>query len=188
MLDIVVFGKACSENINDISKPGDKIEDCDESEMNNDIAKSKDYLLRNGDLSIADLRLEMQKTMQKHAGVFRNDELLEEGTKKMNELYKSFERTFIDDKTDLFNTEYIEMLELKNLLDNSLVTMHSANFRKESRGAHSHQDYPDRDDDNWLIHTIGDLNKGDVKISTRDVIMEVLDNEVEPVPLAKRVY
>jgi succinate dehydrogenase / fumarate reductase, flavoprotein subunit len=106
----------------------------------------------------------------------------------MNELYKSFERVSIDDKSDLFNTEYVEMLELKNLLDNSIVTMHSANFRKESRGAHSHEDYTERDDENWLVHTIADLNKGDVKISTRDVIKKVLDNEVEPVPLAKRVY
>ena len=80
------------------------------------------------------------------------------------------------------------MLELKNLLDNSIVTMHGANFRKESRGAHSHEDYPDRDDENWLIHTITKLNNGKVDISKRDVIMDVLDNEVSPVPLAKRVY
>ena len=94
----------------------------------------------------------------------------------------------VEDKSEIFNTEYIEMLELKNLIDNSLVTMHSANFRKESRGAHSHEDYQERDDDNWLFHTIADLKKGDVEISTRDVIREVLDNEVKTVPLAKRVY
>ena len=188
LLDIVVFGKACSENINDICKPGDIIEECDETEMKIDIEKSNNYLHRKGDVSVSDLRLEMQKTMQKHAGVFRNDKLLEEGTIKMNELYKLFDRTYIDDKSEIFNTEYIEMLELKNLIDNSLVTMHSANFRKESRGAHSHEDYQERDDDNWLFHTIADLKKGDVEISTRDVIREVLDNEVKTVPLAKRVY
>ena len=188
LLDIVVFGKACSENINETSKPGDLIEECDEAELNIDIDKNKNYLHKTGDLNVADVRLEMQKVMQKHAGVFRNDKLLQEGVEKMNEIYKSFENVSIDDKSDLFNTEYVEMLELKNLLDNSIVTMHSANFRKESRGAHSHEDYPERDDDNWLIHTIGDLNKGDVKISTRDVIRDVLDDEVESVPLAKRVY
>ena len=188
LLDIVVFGKACSENINEINKPGDLIEECDETELNIDIDKNKNYLHKTGDLNVADIRLEMQKVMQKHAGVFRNDKLLQEGVDKMNEIYKSFENVSIDDKSDLFNTEYVEMLELKNLLDNSIVTMHSANFRKESRGAHSHEDYPERDDDNWLIHTIGDLNKGDVIISTRDVIRDVLDDEVESVPLAKRVY
>ena len=91
----------------------------------------------------------------------------------MKKIYKDFEEVSIDDKTDIFNTEYVEMLELKNLLDNSIVTMESANFRKESRGAHSHEDYPERDDENWLVHTIGDLNNGDVKITTRDVIRTV---------------
>ena len=79
----------------------------------------------------------MQKIMQKHAGVFRNDKLLEEGVEKLNKLYKQFDQVSIDDKSRDFNTEYIEFLELKNLLDNSMATMHSANFRKESRGAFS---------------------------------------------------
>ncbi len=188
LLDIVVFGKACAENISEINKPGENIEACNISEMNLDIEKSLHKKFKKGTVNVSDVRLEMQKTMQKHAGVFRNDKLLAEGVKKMNEIYKQFDDVFIDDKSDLFNTEYVEMLELKNLLDNSIVTMHGANYRKESRGAHSHQDYPERDDENWLVHTITDLNNGDVKISTRDVIFEVLDDEVEPVPLAKRVY
>ena len=188
LLDIVVFGKACAENINEINKPGEKIEDCDIGEMNSDIERNLDYKIRLGDINMAEIRLKMQKVMQKHAGVFRNDKLLQEGVDELNQIYKDFDRVSIEDKTDIFNTEYIEMLELRNLLDNSLVTMHSANFRKESRGAHSHEDYPERDDENWLFHTIADLNGGDVKITTRDVIREVLDDEVEPVPLAKRVY
>ena len=188
LLDIVVFGKACSENISEICKPGDKIEECDIQQLNNDITTNKNYLSRKGDLNVADIRLEMQKTMQKHAGVFRNDKLLEEGVKKMSEIYKLFDRVSIDDKSNVFNTEYIEMLELKNLLDNSLITMYSANYRKESRGAHSHQDYPERDDKNWLSHTIAHLNNGNVILSKRNVIIKVLDDDVKAIPLAKRVY
>ena len=126
--------------------------------------------------------------MQKHAGVFRNDKLLQEGVNKLNELYKKFPDVSIDDKSDVFNTEFIEMLELKNLLDNAMATIHSANYRKESRGAHSHDDYPERNDDEWLVHTLAYLDGNTIDLKKRSVIREVLDNEVESVPLAKRVY
>ena len=190
LLDIVVFGKACAENISEINAPNESIEECDVSSLNTHIDKYQHLLHKKGDVNVSDLRLEMQKVMQKHAGVFRNDKLLKEGVEKMDSIYKSFDDVSIYDKSDIFNTEFIEMLELKNLLDNSLVTMHSANFRKESRGAHSHQDYPERDDDHWLFQTIAHLNQEDVSISTRNVIREVLNttDEIQPVPLAKRVY
>ena len=189
LLDIVVFGKACAENISQINNPGDPIEECESNSIDTFLEKYNHLLNKKGDVSVSDLRLEMQKIMQKHAGVFRNDKLLQEGVEKINEVYKNFAYVSIDDKSDVFNTEFIELLELKNLLDNSIVTMHSANFRKESRGAHSHEDYPERDDKNWLFHTIGHLKKDDVKISTRKVIRDVLDeSEITPVPLAKRVY
>ena len=188
LLDIVVFGKACAENISEINKPGEKIEDCD----NNSINKYNDYykslLLKDGDVNVSDVRLEMQKIMQKHAGVFRNDKLLQEGADKLDDLYKQFKYISIDDKSNLFNTEYIELLELKNLLDNSLATIHSANFRKESRGAHSHEDYPERNDEDWLVHTLAYLKNDTIQIDKRNVIREVLDDEVESVPLSKRVY
>jgi len=188
LLDIVVFGKACSENISERYKPGDSIEDYDKEELDKDINTYENYLYKNNGTNVSELRLEMQRVMQKHAGVFRNDKLLEEGVKKMNDLYKEFKNVSIDDKSRIFNTEYIELLELKNLLDNALVTMHSANYRKESRGAHSHQDYPERDDENWLKHTLAYIEDEKVKIDNRSVIRTVLNDEVEPVPLAKRVY
>ncbi len=188
LLDIVVFGKACAENINEMNKPGEKIEDNDKNEVKDYIDYYKNQLNKKGDVNVSDIRLEMQKIMQKHAGVFRNDKLLQEGVNKMNKLYKEFSNVSIDDKSDIFNTEFIEMLEVKNLLDNSMATIHSANFRKESRGAHSHEDYPERNDDEWLVHTLSYLKNDNIELGKRNVIREVLDDEVESVPLSKRVY
>ena len=188
LLDIVVFGKACAENISEIDNPGDSIDVGNIKKLYSDIDYYKNIMNKKGELSVSDIRLEMQQVMQTHAGVFRNDKLLQEGVEKMNEIYKKFQQVSIDDKSDVFNTEFIELLELKNLLDNAMATIHSANFRKESRGAHSHDDYPDRDDENWLIHTLAYLEENNIRLDTRNVIKEVLDDEVTPVPLAKRVY
>ena len=114
LLDIVVFGKACAENIAN----GDKYDanttsECDLDAMNDDIEKYCGYKSKTGKLGVADLRLEMQKVMQNHAGVFRNDKLLQSGVEKMEELYSRFPEVYIDDKSDDFNSEYVEMLELK---------------------------------------------------------------------------
>ena len=188
LLDIVVFGKACAENISKINNPGDKIEECDIFELHNILNNYFSLFEQKGDINVADLRLEMQKVMQQHAGVFRNSDSLKKGVEKMNEIYNNFNNVFISDKSNIFNTEFTELLELKNLLDNAIVTMNSANFRKESRGAHSHDDYPERDDKNWLVHTICRLNNNLVELSTRDVIKSTLNDEVDPIPLAKRVY
>lgn len=189
LLDIVVFGKACAENIMETYKHNEIIDDYDEETLEKDIDKYEYYLHKEGTMTVGTMRLKMQKIMQNYAGVFRNDENLKKGVEELTQLYDSFHEVGIQDKSRIFNTEYIELLELKNLLDNALVTMYSANFRKESRGAHSHEDYPERDDENWLIHSLGYLNSKDVSLKTRNVIRETLDEkEIHAIPLAKRVY
>ena len=188
LLDIVIFGKACAENISSLSKPGDPIDSCDNEALQNDIDKYQERFHKKGDISSGELRYEMQKIMQKHGGVFRNNQLLEEGVQKLNSIYKDYENVSLYDKHKEFNTEFIELVELENLLQNSLATLHSANFRKESRGAHSHDDYPERDDENWLVHTIAHLRDHKIHLSKRNVILQTLNDEVQPIPLAKRVY
>ena len=152
------------------------------------MAYNENYLHKTGGTNVSDLRLEMQTVMQKHAGVFRNDKLLKEGVEKMDNLYKEFENVSIDDKSKIFNTEYVELLELKNLLDNAVVTMHSANYRKESRGAHSHEDYPERDDENWLKHTLFWGDATDYKVTHRPVRMTTLSNQISVIQPQVRVY
>ena len=192
LLDIVVFGRACAENISEQNRPGDLVDEPDQHSLQQDIdTYYEKYTSSGGTVSVSELRMKMQEVMQKHAGVFRNTKSLEEGVNKMNEIYKMFDDVYITDKSYVFNTEIVELLELKNLLDNAIVTMHAADFRKESRGAHSHDDFTERDDEKWLVHTITKLSgnaENPVKLSTRDVIRTVLTGEVSPVPLAKRVY
>ena len=188
LLDIVVFGKACAENITNINKPGDIIENSKDYYVNNLIDKYSLYFHQKGEISVSELRLEMQKVMQKHAGVFRNTELLKEGVEKINSIYNNFENVSIIDKSNIFNTEFIEFLEFKNLLDNAIITMHSANYRKESRGAHSHDDYTERNDKEWLCHTLAYLKNNKVELSKRNVILKTLNDEIDPIPLAKRIY
>ena len=131
----------------------------------------------------------MQKTMQKHCGVFRNEEILREGIKKINEVCDSFNDISISDKSMIFNTDLVEALELENLIVQSKVTLTSAINRNESRGAHSREDFPERNDDDWLVHSLTWLNdKGNVVFDTRPVHLNTLTNHIQSIPPKKRVY
>lgn len=142
-----------------------------------------------GDVTAASIRLEMQHAMQRHAAVFRSSESLADGVERMDTIAAKMTKIGVKDKSLIWNTDLIEALELDNLIGQALVTIRSADQRQESRGAHAHEDWPERDDDNWMKHTIMRLderNKSD--LSYRGVVMNTLSNDVAPIPPAPRVY
>ena len=131
----------------------------------------------------------MQKTMQKHCGVFRNEGILKEGIKKIEEISKSFNEISISDRSMVFNTDLVEALELENLISQSKVTLTSAFNRKESRGAHAREDFSERDDKNWLAHSLVWLDEnGNIKFDTRPVHLNTLTNNIKTISPKKRVY
>ncbi len=142
-----------------------------------------------GGTPVARLREDLQKTMQLHAAVFRSSDSLNEGVGKMQRLWGGMSDVSLSDRSLIWNSDLMEALELDNLMGNAVVTMAGAAARHESRGAHAHDDFPDRDDLDWMKHTVAWCDEtGAVRLGYRPVRMQTLTNEVSVFPPKKRVY
>jgi succinate dehydrogenase / fumarate reductase flavoprotein subunit len=189
LLDIVVFGRAAALRTAQIVKPGQAHKPLATSVDDKALARFDRVRNAKGKLKTGEIRLAMQKVMQEDCAVFRTAETLENGRRKIDDIAGSVKDLVVNDRSLIWNSDLVEALELENLIAQAKVSIYSAVNRKESRGAHAREDFPDRDDKNWMVHTVAWLgDDGTVKLGTRPVHMHTLSNEVQVFPPKARVY
>lgn len=188
LLDLVVFGRAAAQRCLELIKHNTRHSTLSDNICAKAISRFDRIRHANGSEKTAAIRLQMQKTMQNHASVFRTGDILHKGITKLEGIRESFADVKIDDPSLIWNTDLVETLELDNLLDQAYATMVSAFNRKESRGGHAREDYPERDDENWLKHSLLWLTDNKTKIDYRPVHMHTLTDEVDVILPKKRVY
>ncbi|MDH7975107.1 succinate dehydrogenase flavoprotein subunit [Sphingomonas sp. AR_OL41] len=193
LIDLVVFGRATGLRLKDTLKPGTSHNALPKGSEELALGRLDHFRNAKGGSPTAAIRLEMQRTMQKHCAVFRDNALLGEGQTKIAATYQRMADVDVQDRSLIWNTDLVETLELDNLISQAVVTMESAANRKESRGAHVNEDYPDRDDVNWMKHSTATFTGwggtgGKVELGTRPVHDYTLTDEAEYIKPKKRVY
>ncbi|BCA64081.1 fumarate reductase [Sphingomonas sp. HMP9] len=193
LIDLVVFGRATGLRIKDTLKPGTAHAPLPKGSEDLALTRLDHFRNASGGSPTAQIRLDMQQTMQKHCAVFRDTELLNQGVEKMAGIYNRMTDVGVKDRSMIWNTDLVETMELDNLIGQAVVTMNSAANRTESRGAHMHEDFPERDDANWMKHTITTFDGwggkgGETKIDFRPVHDYTLTDDVDYIKPKKRVY
>ena len=189
LIDLVVFGRASALRCSETVSPGKIAETLPKDAGLNSIERLDKFRNSKGSTPTSVLRLNMQRTMQNNCAVFRTQEILEEGRDLISKVFNDLDDIGIKDRSLIWNTDLIEALEFDNMIGQAMVTMAGAEQRKESRGSHAREDFPDRDDDNWMKHTLAWLSEsGEIKIDYRSVHERTLTNDVAYIPPKERVY
>jgi succinate dehydrogenase / fumarate reductase flavoprotein subunit len=189
LLDLVVFGRAAAMHCAATMTPDALHAPLPNSASDGVVARLDRLRHRKGERAAADVRLEMQKLMQSDAAVFRTGKTLAEGCDKMERTFGALAHVGLSDRSLIWNTDLVETMELENLMLQSVATVHSAANRTESRGAHAREDFPERDDANWLKHSLCWVNEQGVpRMDYRPVHLNTLTNEVDAIPPKVRTY
>jgi succinate dehydrogenase / fumarate reductase flavoprotein subunit len=190
LLDIIVFGRAAAQRVAGTVRAGERHAPMPKDGTERALARLDRLRWSSGGIGAGTIRLAMQQVMQKHCAVFRDGPLLDEGARRLGEVARMLRDDLrVEDRSLVFNSELVEALELDNMMAQALVSLRSAIARTESRGSHAREDFPKRDDENWLKHTYCWLDEASrERVGYRPVHLQPLSNEVASIPPKERVY